>query len=88
VEGLNSRVPHTSFFEGWDSTVVSRVGFLADSCSALVHRVRRWSPSPTPSASLRAGSFRKRREKAGAPGAKQLPVSGETVLASICPRVW
>jgi len=28
-----------SFFEGRDSTVVSRVRFLADSCSALVHRV-------------------------------------------------
>jgi hypothetical protein len=28
------RGPHPSFFEGWDSTVVSRVGFLADPCSA------------------------------------------------------
>ena len=27
--------------------IVSRVGFLADSCSALVHRVHRRSPSPT-----------------------------------------
>jgi hypothetical protein len=35
------RVPHRSFFEGWDSTVVSRVGFLADFCSALVRRVHR-----------------------------------------------
>jgi hypothetical protein len=34
----SSRVPHPSFFEGWDSTVVSSVGFLADPCSALVHR--------------------------------------------------
>jgi hypothetical protein len=40
-------VPHPSFFEGWDSMIVSRVGFLADSCSALVHRVHRRSPSPT-----------------------------------------
>ena len=37
----DGRVPHPSFFEGWDSTVVSRVGFLADPCSALVHRVHR-----------------------------------------------
>ncbi len=28
-------------FEEWDSTVVSRVGFLADSCIALVHGVHR-----------------------------------------------
>jgi hypothetical protein len=28
-----------SFFEEWDSTVVSRVGFLADSRSALVGRL-------------------------------------------------
>jgi hypothetical protein len=30
-----------SFFEGWDSTVVSRVRFLADSCSALLYREHR-----------------------------------------------
>jgi hypothetical protein len=28
-------VRRPSFFEGWDSTVVSRAGFLADYCSAL-----------------------------------------------------
>jgi hypothetical protein len=29
------------FFEEWDCTVVFGVGFLAESCSALVHRVHR-----------------------------------------------
>jgi len=29
-------VPHPSFFEGWDSTVISRLGFLADDEVALV----------------------------------------------------
>ena len=33
------RVPRPSFFEGWDSTVRSRVGFPADSCTVLVNRI-------------------------------------------------
>ena len=39
VSSARGRVPHPSFFEGWDSAVVSRAGFLADSCGALAHRV-------------------------------------------------
>jgi hypothetical protein len=37
---ITQRVPHPSFFEGWDSTSACRVGFFADSrnlTSALFH---------------------------------------------------
>jgi len=53
------RVPHPSFFDGWDSTVVARVGFLADSSSASFNE-HSDDPSTHP--------FRKVREKNGAPG--------------------
>jgi hypothetical protein len=52
-------MPRPSFFEEWDSTVVARVGFLADSCIASFIECTD-DPITHP--------FRKVREKNGATG--------------------
>jgi hypothetical protein len=60
VAQVSPGAPPFGFFEGWDSTVVSRVGFLAASSSTLIKRALQMMPSPT--------LLRKVREKDGAPG--------------------
>ena len=79
------------FFEGWDSTVVSRVGFLLAPVAPLFmectddphHR-------PFPQSARKGWGTRavKCAKRMGHPTAEQVPVSGEMVVASIYPRVW